>query len=134
MAKTWVLDTETKGTGAHVAPFEQTQRRGGREQELALVELERTPKAPRPAAPPEPLRFKVVSVMSSQVLAEGANAREAVQLLEGMRSVLDARIYAWVAKKDRWRLLTLDECKLLWGFRGRLDSLAETPSLSTRSS
>ena len=27
MAKTWVLDTETKGTGAHVVPLEQVQRR-----------------------------------------------------------------------------------------------------------
>jgi hypothetical protein len=134
MGKTWVLDTETKGTGAHVVPFEQTLRRAGREQELALVALDRTPTAPRPATPPEPLRFKVISVMSSQVLADGASARETVQLLEGMSSVLDARIYAWVAKRDRWRLLTLDECKLLWGFRGRLDSLAETATSSTPTS
>jgi hypothetical protein len=27
MAKTWVLDTETKGTGAHVVPLEKVQRR-----------------------------------------------------------------------------------------------------------
>src|SRR5258708_2039230 len=119
MGKTWVLDTETKGTGAHVVPYEKTLQRARREPELALVELEGTPPAPRPAAPPEPLRFKVVSVMSSQVLAEGVSARETVQLLEGMRSVLDARIFVWIAKKDRWRLLTLDECKVLWGFRGR---------------
>ncbi len=27
MAKTWVLDTETKGTGANVVPLEKVQRR-----------------------------------------------------------------------------------------------------------
>jgi hypothetical protein len=27
MAKTWVLDTETKGTGANVVPLERVQRR-----------------------------------------------------------------------------------------------------------
>jgi hypothetical protein len=130
MGKTWVLDTETKGTGAHIVPFESTLRRAGREQELALVELDRTPKAARPAEPPEPLRFKLVNVMSSQVLAEGASARETVEALEGLRSVLDARIFVWVAKKNRWRLLTLDQCKVLWGFRGRLDSLAPAPTSS----
>jgi hypothetical protein len=123
MAKTWVLDTETKGTGAHVVPYEKTLQRARIEQELALVELDRTPRPRRPAAPPEPLRFKVVNVLSSQVLADGAGAREAVQALERMRSALDARIYVWSTKKDRWRLLTLEERRVLWGFRGRLDSL-----------
>jgi hypothetical protein len=123
VGKTWVLDTETKGTGAHVVPYEKTLQRARIERDLALVELDRTPAPPRPAAPLEPLRFKVVNVMSSQVLAEGAGARETVQVLEGMRSVLDARIYVWVATKDRWRLLTLAESRVLWGFRGRLDSL-----------
>jgi hypothetical protein len=121
MAKTWVLDTETKGTGAHVVPFEPTLKPARVEQELELVELDRPPRAAPPSGPPEPLRFKVVDVMSSQVLAEDVGAREAVQALEGLRSVLDARIFLWGAEKDRWLLLTLDEIKALWAFRGRLD-------------
>jgi hypothetical protein len=128
VGKTWVLDTETKGTGAHVVPYEKTLRSTRREQELALVELDRAPLPPPPAAPPEPLRFKVVNVMSSQVVADGTGARETVEALEGMRSVLDARIFVWVANRGRWRLLTLRECKVLWGFRGRLDSLAQRSS------
>lgn len=120
MAKTWVLDTETKGTGAHVVPIEQSPRARRPEPDLALVELERAP-APAPGAtPPEPLRFKVVNVLSSQVLAEG-DAREAVRALEGMRSVVDARIFRWDPERERWRLLTLEEDKALWAFRGRLD-------------
>jgi hypothetical protein len=121
VAKTWVLDSETKGTGAHVVPYEKTLQRARVEQELALVELDRTPTRPAPTAPPQPLTFKVVDVMSLRVLAEGSNAREAVRTLEGMRSVLDARIYVRSAERDRWRLLTLAEAKVLWGFRGRLD-------------
>ena len=124
MAKTWVLDTETKGTGAHVVPLEQTLRRAGRERELTLVELERTPTTSRPAAQPEAMRFKVVDVMSSRVLAEDADARETVRVLEGLRSVLDVRIYLWAAERGRWRLLALEECKRLWAFRGRLESLS----------
>ena len=83
--------------------------------------FERAP-APAPGAtPPEPLRLKVVDVLSSQVLAEGVDVRAAVRALEGMRSVVDARIFRWDAERDRWRLLTLEEVKALWAFRGRLD-------------
>ena len=123
-----MLDTETKGTGAHVVPYEETLQNGRLERELALVRLGGAPPAPRPQAPPEPLRFKVVSVMSSQVLVEDVGAREAVESLQGLRSVLDARIFVWAPERHRWRLLSLDESKALWGFRGRLDSLARTPA------
>ncbi len=129
MAKTWVLDTETKGTGAHVVPIEKTLQPARIEQELALVELERAPRPPQPAPAHEPLRFKVVNVMNGHVLAEGTDARETVRVLEAMRSVLDARIFEWVSGKRRWRLLTLGECKALWAFRGRLESPA-TPAVS----
>jgi hypothetical protein len=40
MGKVWVLDTETKGTGAHMVPFEKT--------------LERTAPAKAPARPDRP--------------------------------------------------------------------------------
>lgn len=124
MAKTWVLDTETKGTGAHIAPIEKSGHPAARERDLELVEFDR-PRRPAPGAPePEALRFKVVSVMSSQVLAEGVSAREAVQALEGLRSVIDARVFVWAQERGRWRLLSLDEAKALWAFRGRLDALA----------
>jgi hypothetical protein len=119
VAKTWVLDTETKGTGATVVPVEPAPARARRERDLALVELERAPSPPRPQAPPQPRRFKVVDVMSSHVLAEWAETRETVRTLEGLRSVLDARIFRWDAEAERWRLLTLAESKALWAFRGR---------------
>jgi hypothetical protein len=128
VAKTWVLDTETKGTGAHVVPYEETLQNGRLARALALVRLGRAARPPRSPAPAEPLRFKVVNVMSSQVLAEDAGAREAVQALDGLRSVIDARVFVWAPERRRWRLLSLDESKALWSFRGRLGSLAEPPA------
>lgn len=122
MAKTWVLDTETKGTGAEVVPIEKTLSPPRRERDLALVELGGAPRPEAPEPPPAPKLFKVVDVMSSRTLVENAGAREAVRALEGLRSVLDARISVWSPERGRWRLLALDEAKTLWEFRGRLGS------------
>jgi hypothetical protein len=119
MAKTWVLDTETKGTGAHIAPLNSEQRdrfASGGERELALVTLERPP---RPVEEPvhEAQRFRVVDVLGAQVLGEGIGVRETLALLAGMRSALDARISVWVPDSERWRLLSLEEHRTLWGMR-----------------
>jgi hypothetical protein len=118
VARTWRLDTETKGTGAHIAPLEKASDRG-EDRELATVTLERPPRPAVPPEPVEPLRFKVVDVRSSEVLAEGADTRETVDVLEAMGSVVDVRIYVWMQRAARWRLLTLDEQRALWRFRGR---------------
>jgi hypothetical protein len=119
MAKTWVLDTETKGTGAHMVPLEKVLRKGGREPELNLVELKRavSPKlAPEPEAPPA-RRFKVVDIMTRETLAEHADARTTVELLGQVRSIVDVNIYVWNPKRQSWRMLTLDERRTLWDFR-----------------
>ncbi len=118
MAKTWILDTETKGTGAHIAPLEPKPARA--ERELATVTFERPPRPVQAPEPPAPRTFKVVDVMSAQVLAEGADTRETLELLAGMRSALDARVYTWVPGVERWRLLTLDERRALWEMRERV--------------
>jgi hypothetical protein len=123
MARTWVLDTATKGTGAAMVPLEKTLERPQRERELALVNWGRPPGPPnaQPAErPPAPTLFKVVDVMGARTLAENVGAREAVRALEGLRSVLDARISVWSPGRGRWRLLTLEEAKALWAFRGRV--------------
>jgi hypothetical protein len=59
--------------------------------------------------------------MSARVLAEGVDTRETLELLAGMRSALDARIYTWVPAAGRWRLLTLGERRALWEMRGQAD-------------
>jgi hypothetical protein len=124
MAKTWVLDTETKGTGAEVVPYEKTLRRPKKERELALVNLGGRAPVPRPDPAPEPQRFRVVDVMTSEVLLEDGDIREAIAALRTLHSVVDARMFMWSPERRHWRLLTLDESKALWSFRARLDSPA----------
>jgi len=119
MAKTWVLDTETKGTGAHMVPLEEALKKARKERDLATVTLERPPRQATAAEPPPgPLTFKVLDVRSGQVLSEGLDARATVELLEDVGSVVDVRIYVWMQRAGRWRLLTLEEQRALWGFRG----------------
>jgi hypothetical protein len=125
MSKTWVLDTETKGTGANMVPLEKTLQPERIERDLALVELDRPARPPEEPEPLAPLAFKVVDVMGARVLAEDIGAGETVELLEGMRSALDARIYVRTEKTGRWRLLTFEERKLLWGFRRPIAAPAE---------
>jgi hypothetical protein len=119
MAKTWRLDTETKGTGAHVVPLEKVPDRSGADRELATVTLERPPRVIDEPEPLGPLTFKVLDIRSSLLLAEGTDTRATVELLQDVQSVLDVRIYVWMQRAGRWRLLTLDEQRALWGFRGR---------------
>ncbi len=118
MAKTWVLDTETKGTGAQVVPIEK-KRAPERERDLALVDLGGPARPEPPHSEPAPALFKVVDVLGARTLAENVGLREAVRALGELQSVLDARISVWSPERGRWRLLTLQEAKALWAFRGR---------------
>jgi hypothetical protein len=118
MAKVWVLDTETKGTGAHVVPLEKTLRKAPGSEPL-YVPPEPAPRSEPEPAPAPPRRFKVVDVQTSAVLAEGADTRATVDLLAALDSVVDVRIYVWQPTAESWRLLTLGEQKALWGFRER---------------
>src|SRR5262249_2894821 len=82
MGKAWILDTETKGAGAQVAPL-QKRGRPARERELATVRLARPPRPTEAPERPLPRKFKVLDVMSGRVLAEGVGAPAVVELLEG---------------------------------------------------
>ncbi|HTZ64946.1 MAG TPA: hypothetical protein VMB51_12655 [Solirubrobacteraceae bacterium] len=121
MAKTWVLDTETKGTGAHMVPLEKVLRGRDREPELSLVRLggSAPPKPVREPDPPEPRVFKVLDLMTRGTLAEGVDLRATVKLLGDVRSVVDVQIYVWDAARRRWRMLSLDERRALWDARPR---------------
>lgn len=127
MGKIWILDTETKGTGAEMVPLERALgRRRSAPREKRSKASRRHPAAVRPAAPApredriprEPSRFRVVSALSGQVLAEDATAHEAVEALAGLRSLVDARVY--VHEPGGWRPLTMREQKLLREFRDRI--------------
>ena len=114
MAKVWVLDTETKGTGAQMVPLEKTRKDATSPIDPVFVP---TPPAPRPAptpAPREPWRFRVVDVLSGEPLVDEADMRATVEVLAGVRSCVDVRVYAWEPAIDAWRLLTFAEQRLLW--------------------
>jgi hypothetical protein len=117
MGKTWVLDTETKGTGANMVPLEKVEQKPAPRAERFLDPAR--PKAPAPDAPEPrvPRRFKVVDVMTRQVLAEDAGARETLEVLADVRSIVDVNVSVWEPKPDRWRLLTFSEQRLLWDRR-----------------
>jgi hypothetical protein len=119
MAKTWVLDTETKGTGAEMVPLEKVLRRGTRKSELNLVRLQR-PVPPEPAPEPDaPMRrrFKVLDVMTRETMAEQVDAQRTLDLLGRFRSIVDVQVYVWNPRRRRWRMLGLDEQRVLWDLR-----------------
>jgi hypothetical protein len=118
--KVWVLDTETKGTGANVVPLESTLRKPAAPSATLYVPPERALREPEPPAPRPPRAFKLVDVTSGEVLGEGLDTRAAIRVLEGLGSVVDVRIYAWDDATEHWVLLTLGEHKALWAYRGKL--------------
>ena len=112
-----MLDSGTKGTGAEMVPLDKVLKKPAPHGEPVFV----PPKPrPRPAAAPEPRqprRFRVVDVVSGRVLAEDVDARATVRALEGVRSVVDVRVYVWQPKAGKWRLLSMGEQKALWARR-----------------
>ena len=118
--KVWVLDTETKGTGANVVPLDSTLRRADAPAEPLYVPPKRAPRPPEPPAPRPPRAYKLVDVTSGEVLAEDVDTRAAIGVLEGLGSVVDVRIYVWDESTEHWVLLTLGEHKALWDYRGKL--------------
>jgi hypothetical protein len=113
MGKTWVLSTETKGTGANMVPLERVTKRSSTEAPVFVPRkpTERPQEAP---APPAPRRFRVVDVMTRQALVDDAGARDAIEALKGVRSIVDVNVYVWHEERERWRPLTFPERRALW--------------------
>ena len=97
-----------------MVPLERTVRKPGSDWGPNLVLRKPKPLAPKPPEPRRPNVFKVVDVMTREVLAEGADTRTTVKLLEDVRSIVDVTIWVWHADTGRWRMLTLDEARSLW--------------------
>ena len=81
MAKVWVLDTETKGTGAHVVPLEKAQERA----EPA------PPSRPRPQRPdratPRPAKHRRPAERSATELPPGHVRKKATGELGRVQAV-----------------------------------------------
>ena len=120
MAKVWVLDTETKGTGAQMVPLEKTLRQPA--SEPVRRRARPVPKPRRkdePAEPTPPRRFRVIDARSRELLADDANAPETLELLRQVEQPVDVSVYVWEPRAETWRLLTNREKSLLWEFRQR---------------
>jgi hypothetical protein len=112
----WVLDTHTKGTGANMVPLKRVIKHGS-DAVPGFVLPERRRPEPAPAEAKKPYRFRVVDLMTREVLAEDVDARSAVEVLGGVRSIVDINVYVWDDEAERWRRLTFDETKALWDQR-----------------
>lgn len=117
--KTWVLDTETKGTGANVVPLEKIQSTPAPRPEPVFVLRKPPVTAPDEPEPRPSHRFKVVDLVSRNVLAEDIDARRTVEVLGEVRSIVDVNVYVWQAEREAWRLLPLEDKRALWGYRVR---------------
>jgi hypothetical protein len=115
VGKVWVLDTETKGTGAQMVPLEKTLRQPASEPARRRARPIPKPK-PRERAPepPAPRRFRVIDARSRTTLADDVSTREAIEVLRDVEQKVDASVYVWEPKADMWRLLTRRELSLLW--------------------
>jgi hypothetical protein len=117
MGKVWVLDTETKGTGAQMVPLEKVQQQPSpkprRRRAPAPVRKREAP------VPRRPDRFRIVDVMTLQPMLEDATARETVERLNDVRSLVDVTIHAWDEDGGRWQRLTRGEERALWRLRDR---------------
>jgi hypothetical protein len=121
--KVWVLDTETKGTGAEMVPlerFEERKRLKGVRERIRVIgpanpDAERD--AVEIAAEQLPRRFRVRDVRSRRYLADDVGLTEALRVLGGVGSVVDVNVYVWEPGERDWRPLTISERRTLWGFR-----------------
>jgi hypothetical protein len=115
MAKTWILQTETKGTGATVVPIERATERAAVREPLR-VPRKPQPHAPEPPATRSPHRFRIVDVMTRQTLVDDGSAAEAVAALKDVRSTVDVTVSVWDRERSRWRPVTMGEQQALFHF------------------
>jgi hypothetical protein len=120
VAKVWVLDTDTKGTGAQMVPLEKTLEKPA--DEPVRRRARPVPRRERRAREPEPTpprRFRVIDALSRELLADDADAPATLEILRDVEQPVDVSVYVWEPKAETWRLLTSREKSLLWDFRDR---------------
>jgi hypothetical protein len=113
MGKVWVLDTETKGTGANVVPLERATKRSSVVEPVLVERDVRSRDEPQPAPRPAP-RFRIIDVMTRQTLADDVDTREAAKVLNGIRSVVDVIAYVRRDPEADWQLLPRSDLRVLW--------------------
>jgi hypothetical protein len=113
MGTTWVLDTETKGTGANMVPLERVTKRSSAPAHQFVLPERRTPhkKLPKPRTFRQ---FRIVDVMTRQELLEAGSARDAVEALRSVRSIVDVNLYVLDEERERWVMLPFEEQRTMF--------------------
>jgi hypothetical protein len=120
---TWVLDTETKGTGAEMVPLERLEERKRLQAEREPIRVVGPKPDPgdeavfEPEAQRTPRRFRIVNVLSRQTLADDVGISQALEALRGVGSVVDVNVFVWEPEQEDWRPLTMSERRRLWNLR-----------------
>jgi hypothetical protein len=109
MATTWVLHTETKGTGAQMVPLESIEKKPSGAERLFVPRKRERASEPEALEQAAPRRFRIVDVMSRRTLVDDVGTRDAVEALKPVRRLVDVNVYVWQEDQERWRLLTLTE-------------------------
>jgi hypothetical protein len=118
MGKTWVLRTETKGTGAQMVPLERATKRSSATDPVFVPRP--TPPRSQPVEQPRgPRRFRIVDVMTRQSLLEDGSGADAIDALQGVRSIVDVSVYVWQEERERWRPLTFAERRAMFDLASR---------------
>jgi hypothetical protein len=115
--RVWVLDTETKGTGAQMVPLDSVLDKPAPSAKPFVVPPKPRPRPKREPEPRAPRRFRVIDVTTREHLADDATARETVEVLGRVRSNVDVNVFVWAEKAQTWRLLSLAEQRALWDRR-----------------
>ena len=114
MGRRWILDHETKGTGAEMVPLEKAHPDDAPTGHPVIVARQRKRVPPKQARSRGPRRFRVVDVMSRVVLVDDASLRTTLDALRGARSTVDVSVYVWEERAAKWQQLTQRVQKMLW--------------------
>jgi hypothetical protein len=99
--------------------LEERKRLKGERERLRVVgpKAEPADEPVAPEAPRAPRRFRIVNVLSRQVLADDAGITEALRALREVTSIVDVNVFVWDPDEEDWRPLKLSERRALWGLR-----------------
>ena len=128
MGRVWVLDTDTKGTGAEMVPLdtllerkrsaseadpEKARRRKPRTRRQDDVRRDSHEDSRAAEASRARREFRLVNALSGQLIGERVDLRGACEVLAAARSVADVRVYVRERPDAPWRALTLREQRAL---------------------
>ena len=99
--KVWVLDTETKGTGAEMVPLDKVLRKPASGEPL-YVPPKREPRPPKEPEPKRPRSFKIVDVTTGEVLGEHLNTRAAIAAHDHGEAKTNYRLHDWCISRQRY--------------------------------